>query len=86
MFVSFYYVIIIKYDSLKVVLSYILVNCLNIVFMFVMVVWEVIEEVFVVDLSILEVVVCDICVIVNCDLVVLMYLMLLFYLKGYYVL
>lgn len=86
MLVSFYYVMLFKYENLGSVLSYMLVNKLVLFIMFVIVICEVVEEVYVVDLEMIVLVVCDIQVVCICDLVVDKYFMLLLYLKGFYVL
>lgn len=49
MLVSFFYVILLKYENLGSVLSYILVNKLVNFIMFVIVIWEVVEDVYCVD-------------------------------------
>lgn len=86
MLVSFYYVMLFKYENFGSVLSYMLVNKLLLLIMFVIVICEVVEEVYVVDLEMIVFAVCDIQVVCICDLAVDKYLILLLYLKGFYVL
>lgn len=86
MLASFYHATIIKHDSLKAALSYILANRLNTASMPAMAVREVIEEAFAADPSISEAAACDICATVNRDPAVSMYSMPLLYLKGYHAL
>lgn len=60
MLVSFYYVMLFKYENFGSVLSYMLVNKLLLLIMFVIVICEVVEEVYVVDLEMIVFAVCDI--------------------------
>lgn len=60
MLVSFYYVMLFKHENFGSVLSYMLVNKLLLLIMFVIVICEVVEEVYVVDLEMIVFVVCDI--------------------------
>ncbi|MBF9001801.1 MULTISPECIES: serine O-acetyltransferase [Vibrio] len=86
MLASFYHATIIKHDSLKSALSYILANRLNTPSMPAMAVREVIEEAYEADCKIAESAACDICATVNRDPAVSMYSIPLLYLKGYHAL
>ncbi|MFC3023679.1 serine O-acetyltransferase [Vibrio zhugei] len=86
MLASFYHATIIKHDSLKSALSYILANRLNTPSMPAMAVREVIEEAFASDSQIADAAACDICATVNRDPAVSMYSVPLLYLKGYHAL
>lgn len=60
MLVSFYYATLFKYENFGSVLSYMLANKLLSLIMFVIVIREVVEEVYVVDSEMIVFAVCDI--------------------------
>lgn len=83
---SFFHSTIIKHDSLKDALSYILANKLATPIMPAMAIRDVIEEAYIGDPGIVDAASCDICAIVDRDPAVDGYAIPLLYLKGFHAL